>query len=70
MLIIRFFVAIIGSLLVCLVIAFVSGMILAMLFPPSGPFLAGITPNWRNIPGTALGMLAGIQSFRASLCYK
>ncbi len=29
--------------------------------------MAGIGLDWRNLPGTILGLLAGIQSFRASV---
>jgi hypothetical protein len=41
---------------------------MAMIFPPEGrTALVGIGLDWRNAPGTILGLLAGIQSARASL---
>jgi len=41
---------------------------MAMLFPPGrGNFVAGISLDWRNLPGTILGLFAGVQSFRASV---
>jgi len=39
-----------------------------MIFPPKSDLaFVGIGTDWRNIPGTILGILAGIQSWRVSL---
>ena len=66
--IVRSTVGAIGFFLVWFVVAVIVGWIMALLFPPSsGTFAVGIGLDWRNIPGTILGMLAGIQSFRASV---
>ena len=65
---VRYIVGAIGLLLVWFVVAVVIGLGMAMLFPPSsGRSMAGIGFDWRNLPGTVLGLLAGIQSFRASV---
>ncbi len=66
---IRYVVAAIGFLLVWFVVAIIIGFIMVLIFPVSGNRLAmvGIGGDWRNIPGTILGLLAGIQSFRASV---
>jgi len=65
---IRYIVGAIGFLLVWFVVAIVIGFIMALIFPvPGGQTMVGIGGGWRNIPGTVLGLLAGIQSFRASI---
>jgi hypothetical protein len=66
---IRYIVATIGFLLVWLVVAIVIGIIMILIFSVPGDRLpvVGIGGDWRNIPGTVLGLLAGIQSFRASV---
>ena len=65
---VRYIVGTIGFLLVWLVVAIVIGMGMAMVFPPAdGRFTAGIGLDWRNLPGTLLGLLAGAQSFRVSV---
>ena len=65
---VRYIVGGIGFLFVWLVVAVVVGLGTAMLFPPNrGDFIAGISLDWRNLPGTILGLLAGVQSFRASI---
>ena len=65
---VRYIVGGIGFLFVWLVVAVVVGLGMAMLFPPGqGAFIAGISLDWRNLPGTILGLLAGVQSFRASI---
>jgi len=66
---IRYVVGAIGLLLVWFVVAVVIGLGMAMLFPPPGGrlIMAGISLDWRNLPGTLLGLVAGIQSFRASV---
>jgi hypothetical protein len=69
MLIVRYIVGIIGLLLVWFVVAVIVGVIMGMIFPPpsGGYIFAGIGFNWQSLPGTILGLLAGIQSFRASV---
>jgi hypothetical protein len=65
---VRYIVGAIGFLLVWFVVAIVIGMGMAMLFPPpGGRFMVGMGRDWRNLPGTILGLLAGIQSFRRSI---
>src|SRR2546423_432854 len=65
---VRYVVGAIGFLLVWFVVAVVVGLGMAMLFPPSGGrFMAGIGLDWRNLPGTVLGLFAGARSFRASV---
>jgi hypothetical protein len=65
---VRLIVGLIGFLLVWFVVAVLVGFIMSMLFPRPGAhsMVVGIGMDWRNIPGTVLGLLAGIQSFRAS----
>ena len=65
---IRYVVGIIGFLLVWCVVAIVIGLVMAFLFPPTGDrAMVGIGMDWRNLPGTVLGLLAGVHSFRASI---
>ena len=65
----RYAVGLIGFLLVWAVVAVVVGIVMAMIFPPTGSSFsfAGIGLDWRNLPGTILGFLAGLQSFRSSI---
>ena len=67
--VVRYIVGAIGFLLVWFVVAVVVGAIMAMIFQRPGErvVMAGIGLDWRNIPGTILGALAGVQSFRASI---
>jgi len=62
-------VAAIGFLVVWFVVATVIGAITANVIPtPSGRFvIAGLDLDWRDLPGTILGLVAGIHSFRASV---
>lgn len=64
-----FIIGLIGFLLVWFVVAVVVGAIMGMIFtgPNEHAVMAGIGLDWRNIPGTILGALAGLQSFRASI---
>ena len=58
----------IGFLLVWFVAAIVIGFVMALIFPvPGGQTMVGIGGGWRNLPGTVIGLPAGIQSFRASV---
>lgn len=64
----RYIVGVVGFLLVWFVVAVVIGVVMALLFPlPGRSFVAGIALDWRNLPGTLLGLLAGLHSFRASV---
>jgi membrane associated rhomboid family serine protease len=58
----------VGFLLVWIVVAIVIGFGMAIIFPPSGErFIIGISLDWRNLPGTVVGLFAGVKSFRASI---
>lgn len=64
----RYIVAGLGFLLVWLIVAVVVGFAMLLLFPPKTQLVTvGIGLDWRNCPGTFLGLLAGIHSWRASL---
>ena len=65
----RYIVGAIGFLLVWLVVAVVVGFIVTFFIPPTDGHIVrlGIGMDWRNLPGTILGLFAGIQSFRASV---
>jgi hypothetical protein len=63
---VRYLAGTIAFLLVWLVVAIVIGVGMAAFFPPPGrDFTAGIGPEWRNLPGTILGLSAGVLAFRA-----
>jgi hypothetical protein len=64
---IRYIVGAIGFLLVWGVVAIVVGLIVTMFVPPphGEAVKLGVFLDWRNLPGTILGLLAAIQSFRA-----
>ena len=65
---VRYVVGAIGFLLVWVVVAGVIGFVMVMIFPPAGKtVMVDIGLDWRNIPGTLLGLLAGVQSFRRSV---
>ena len=65
---IRYIVGAFGFILVGLFTAVLVGVVMFVLFPSRGHALvAGIGLDWRNVPGTILGLLAGWQSFRASV---
>jgi hypothetical protein len=65
----RYIVGFIGFLLVWFVVAVLVGFIVTFFIPPADGHIVqlGIGMDWRNLPGTILGLLAGIQSFRASV---
>jgi hypothetical protein len=64
----RYIVGAIGFLLVWFVVAVVVGLGVTLIFPVTeGRAFSGIGFDWRNLPGTILGLLAGIQSFRVSV---
>jgi hypothetical protein len=66
---VRYIVGVIGFLLVWFVVAVVVGFIVTFFVPPpqGETVRLGIGWDWRNLPGTILGLFAGIQSFRASV---
>src|SRR4051812_47518185 len=64
----RYIVGAIGFVLVTFVVAIIVGFIMMLVFPPAGErVMVGIGLDWRNVPGTLLGIFAGIHSFRASI---
>jgi hypothetical protein len=67
--IVRYAVGVIGFLFVWYGVAFVVSIVVTFIFPPTidETVTYGIGLHWRNLPGTILGLLAGIQSFRASV---
>jgi hypothetical protein len=69
MLAVRYIVGAIGFLLVWFVVAVIVGFVVTFFVPPANGehIMLGIGFNWRNLPGTILGLFAGIQSFRASV---
>ena len=65
--IMRYVAGVIGFLLCWVVVVFFVGLAMILVFPPNHEHvLVGLGLNWRNLPGTILGLLAGIHSFRAS----
>ncbi len=70
MMVVRGVVGLAGFLLCWLVVAVVVGLAMFLIFPPlHGPpyTMVGSVLDWRNLPGTVLGLFAGIHSFRASM---
>jgi H+/Cl- antiporter ClcA len=65
----RYVAGAIGFLLVWVVIAgVVKFLVIHFISPGHGAFFTpGNDWTWRDIPGTLLGLVAGIQSFRASI---
>ena len=63
----KWIVAGISFLFVWFGVALICGFVLLMIWPTQGPALVGIGMDWRNLPGTILGILAGVQSWRVSL---
>lgn len=53
--------------MVTIVVAIVVGFVMVLIFPVDAQEVDGSAGGWRNIPGTILGLLAGIHSFRASV---
>ncbi len=66
---VRYLVGSIGFLLVWFVVAVVVGTAVALMFPTpeDGLVFVGVSVDLRNLPGTILGLYAGIHSFRASI---
>jgi hypothetical protein len=49
-------------------VAIIVGIVMVMVFPSEQErVLVGVGTNGRNLPGTILGFLAGIQSWRVSI---
>ena len=64
----KYFMATFAFLFMFVGTAIVCGIIMNMVFPPSHDiFFAGVGLDWRNLPGTVLGLLAGIHSARVSI---
>lgn len=53
-----------GFLIIWLVVAAGIGSLMVAIFPPSEGFVADVL-NWRNLPGSMLGIIAGAKAFRA-----
>jgi len=52
-------------LFVWLCTAIIVGTVISLIFPPPGGHaFVGIVPDLRNLPGTILGFLAAVQSWR------
>jgi hypothetical protein len=65
---VRYIVGAIGFLIVWFVVAVVIGFIVEMAVGPAGGrSFAGIGLDWQNLPGTLIGLVAGVQSFRVSV---
>lgn len=65
---VRYIVGVISFFFIWFMVAVLVGLGVYMVFPPEGEVaMVGIGPDWRNLPGTILGLLAGIQSFRRSI---
>jgi hypothetical protein len=45
-------------------LAFIIGLALLMIFPTKGPAVVGIGMDWRNLPGTLLGLWAGVHGWK------
>ncbi len=46
-------------------VAFITGLALLMLFPAEKPVVVGIGVDWRNLPGTILGLWAGVHGWKS-----
>jgi hypothetical protein len=55
--------------LVWAVVAYLCGLVMAVVYPPRGSqlMLGGIDLDWRYLPGATLGFLVGVYSWRASM---
>lgn len=63
----KYIVAGISFFFIWFAVALIVGFILLAIFPTKTPMTVGIGFDWRNLPGTFLGLLAGIHSARTSL---
>jgi len=45
-------------------VAIIVGLALLMIFPTKDPAVVGIGTDWRNIPGTLLGVWAGVHGWK------
>lgn len=63
---IRYFFIGLWALFVWLMVGIIVGIIMLLIFPVHGEgnVVVGISTDWRNLPGTVLGLLAAIQSWR------
>jgi hypothetical protein len=66
---VRYIVGAISFVMCFVVIAILVGLIVGIMFPRpnSNLIFAGVGMDWRNLPGTILGFLGGLHSFRASI---
>ena len=66
---VRVLVGIFGFLLCWMLVAIIGGVAMLITFPPAHGqhVMVGVGFDWRNLPGTVLGLLAGVHSFRASV---
>jgi len=65
----RYLLGIASFLIVWVLSAIVVGIAIAIVFPPpeGETVVVGWGLDWRNIPGTVLGIFAGVQSFRRAV---
>jgi hypothetical protein len=69
MALLRYIFGTIWCLFVWLVTAIIIGIVVALIFPwPGDHAFVGIGIGWRNLPGTILGFLAAVQSWRTHVC--
>ncbi len=60
----KYFTALFTFLFSFLGVAFIVGLALLLIFPTKGPAVVGIGLDWRNLPGTILGLWAGIHGWK------
>jgi hypothetical protein len=64
----KYFAATFAFIFVLFGTAMLCGFLMNMLFPPSHDLIfAGIGLDWRNLPGTVIGLFAGIHSAKVSI---
>lgn len=64
----KIFLAVFSFLFSFIGVAIVVGIVMIIVFPPSGSrAFVGVGIGWRNLPGTLLGLWAGIHSARVAL---
>ena len=63
----KYLIAAVALVIVWLAVAVVVGLVVLLVFPTEGPTQVGIGPEPRNLPGTILGLAAGIYAWRLCL---